>query len=99
MSDRSYRTHRLHFLVFGNNSQNLCCRTKAARQQANRNKRSNCNNASLNCCRISGSRSSKVLVSPVAGKEMASPVGVEPTTCGLEVRCSIQLGYGLVVRL
>jgi hypothetical protein len=32
-------------------------------------------------------------------KEVASPVGVEPTTCGLEVRCSIQLGYGLVVRL
>jgi hypothetical protein len=27
---------------------------------------------------------------------MASPVGIEPTTCGLEVRCSIQLGYGLV---
>ena len=24
---------------------------------------------------------------------MARPVGVEPTTCGLEVRCSIQLSY------
>ena len=24
---------------------------------------------------------------------MASPVGLEPTTCGLEVRCSVQLSY------
>lgn len=32
-------------------------------------------------------------------QKVASPVGIEPTTCGLEVRCSIQLGYGLVVRL
>ena len=24
---------------------------------------------------------------------MASPVGLEPTTCGLEVRCSVRLSY------
>ena len=24
---------------------------------------------------------------------LASPVGLEPTTCGLEVRCSVRLSY------
>ena len=29
----------------------------------------------------------------VAGKLGAPPAGLEPATCGLEVRCSIQLSY------
>ncbi len=28
---------------------------------------------------------------------MVTPVGFEPTTCGLEVRCSIQLSYGALM--
>jgi hypothetical protein len=30
-----------------------------------------------------------------AGKRMATPAGFEPATYGLEVRCSIQLSYGV----
>ena len=28
------------------------------------------------------------------GKQVVRPLGLEPRTAGLEVRCSIQLGYG-----
>ena len=32
-------------------------------------------------------------------KAKVRPVGFEPTTCGLEVRCSIQLSYGVGKRM
>src|SRR5690606_37021875 len=43
---------------------------------------------------VSGSRASPV----VRARRMARPEGIEPSTAGLEGRCSIRLSYGRVVR-
>jgi hypothetical protein len=36
--------------------------------------------------------------SPEASYPKIRPAGLEPATCGLEVRCSIQLSYGRKLR-
>ena len=41
---------------------------------------------------ISENRNSSKALKHAVG--LARPAGVEPATCGLEVRCSIQLSYG-----